>query len=81
MAVKTDRRNDGNTEPAEIKYHSGFVSGLDILRRKYLEAIRIYHEEMNLMTSEIIGKIMPRFSLDKEEAEKYVEEVLGLQLA
>ena len=75
MAVKTDQKNDGNTEPAAIKYHSGFVSGLDILRRKYLEAIRIYHEEMNLMPSEIIGKIMSRFSLDKEEAENLLREI------
>ena len=50
-------------------------------RGKIIEAIKIYYEEMSLMPSEIIAKIMSRFSLDKEDAEKYVEEVLGLQLA
>ena len=45
MAVKTDRRNDGNTEPAAIKYHSGFVSGLEILLWKYREQVRIEPEK------------------------------------
>ena len=44
-------------------------------------AIRIYHEEMNLLPSEIIKKIMVRFGLEEADAEKYVEETLGLQLA
>ena len=43
-------------------------------------AIRSYHEEMNLMPSEIIGKIMARFGLVQDEAEKYMEEVLGMKL-
>ena len=43
-------------------------------------AIKIYREEMNLMPSEIINKIIIRFDLKKEEAEKYVEETLGLEL-
>ena len=43
--------------------------------------IKLYHDEMPLMPSEITGKIMDRFSLQKEEAEKYVAEVLGLQMA
>ena len=44
-------------------------------------AIKIYRDEMNLMPTEIIRKIMVRFNLEKAEAEKYVEETLGLQLA
>ena len=44
-------------------------------------AVKIYHEEMNLPPSEIVKKIMVRFSLDQSTAEKYVEETLGLQPA
>ena len=43
--------------------------------------IKIYHEEMNLLPQEIVNKIMSRFSLERSEAEKYVEETLGLQPA
>ena len=42
--------------------------------------ILLYHDEMNLNPSEIILKIMNRFNLKKEIAEKYVEETLGSQL-
>ena len=41
------------------------------------EAIRLYHEEMELAPSVIVEKVIARFSLDRESAEKYVEEVLG----
>ena len=44
-------------------------------------AIKIYCEEMNLPPSEIVKKIMARFSLERPAAEKYVEETLGLQPA
>ena len=44
-------------------------------------AIKIYREEMNLPPSEIVKKIMARFSLERPAAEKYVEETLGLQPA
>ena len=44
-------------------------------------AIKIYREEMNLPPSEIVRKIMLRFSLERSAAEKYVEETLGLQPA
>ena len=44
-------------------------------------AIKLYRDEMNLLPSEIITKIMTRFGLEKAAAEKYVEEALGLQLA
>ena len=44
-------------------------------------AIKIYCEEMNLPPSEIVKKIMARFSLERPAAEKYVEETLGLQTA
>ncbi len=43
--------------------------------------IGIYHDEMNLLPSDIVKKIMVRFSLGQSEAEKYVEETLGLQPA
>ena len=43
--------------------------------------IKIYHEEMNLSPQEIVNKIRSRFSLERSEAEKYVEETLGLQPA
>ena len=41
------------------------------------EAIRIYHDEMNLSPIEIEKKIMARFTLEQSEAEKYVVETLG----
>ena len=41
-------------------------------------AIKIYCEEMNLPPSEIVRKIMLRFSLERSAAEKYVEEPSGL---
>ena len=44
------------------------------------EAIKIYHDEMHLMPSEIVDKIMIRFTLEKDEAERYVEEVFELAM-
>ena len=44
-------------------------------------AIKLYRDEMHLMPVEITGKIMERFCLEREEAEKYIAEVLGLQPA
>lgn len=44
-------------------------------------SIKLYHDEMHLLRSDIVDRIMNRFSLDQGEAEKYVAEVLGLQLA
>ena len=41
------------------------------------EAITIYDNELDLSPSEIITKIMNRFSLTKESAEQYVESTLG----
>ena len=41
--------------------------------------IKLYREEMGLMPTEIIKKIMIRFDLKKKDAERYVEETLGLQ--
>ena len=46
-----------------------------------IEAIKLYHDEINLPPTEIIKKIMTRFNLEKSEAEKYVEETLNLQPA
>ena len=44
-------------------------------------AVKLYRDDMNLLPSEIITKIMTRFGLERAAAEKYVEEALGLQLA
>ena len=41
--------------------------------------IQLYHEEMGLAPQEIVVRIMSRFSLDEETAQKYVENTLGLQ--
>ena len=41
-------------------------------------AIRIYDAEIHLSPTEIVKKIMVRFSLKKEEAERYVEQTLKL---
>ena len=41
------------------------------------EAVRIYHDEMNLSPIDIEKKIMARFKLEQSEAERYVEETLG----
>lgn len=45
------------------------------------EAIKLYHDELKLMPTEIIKKIMVRFSLEKSVAEQYVKETLGLVMA
>ncbi len=42
--------------------------------------VLLYSEEMHLMPEDIVRKIMQRFSLDSNTAEKYVEETLGLQI-
>ena len=44
-------------------------------------SIKLYRDEMDLKPVEITKRIMARFSLDKDSAEKYVEEILGTQLA
>jgi len=46
-----------------------------------IEAIKLYHDEMNLTPTEIEKKIIARFNLEKSEAEKYVEETLNLHPA
>ena len=43
------------------------------------EAIMLYREEMGLLPTDIIKKIMTRFNMKQDVAEKYVEETLGLQ--
>ena len=65
----------------EMKEEFDLVEARGEAKGEIIGAIRIYYEEMNLMPSEIIGKIMARFGLVQEEAEKYMEEALGLQLA
>ena len=42
--------------------------------------IRFCHDEMDLSTSQIVDKIMSRFSLEYSEAEKYVTETLNLEV-
>jgi hypothetical protein len=49
-------------------------------RGKIQGAIRIYHDELHLPPTEIVKKIMLRYDLKKEEAEKYVAEELNLEL-
>ena len=44
-------------------------------------SIRLYHDEMHLLPSDIVNRIMCRFSLDKDKAEEYVVEVLGIEFA
>ena len=51
------------------------------IRGEIKGAIRLYRDEMNLTPKEIIDRIMKRYSLDRENAEKYVEETLGLEPA
>jgi len=41
--------------------------------------IRFCHDELDLSSSQIVDKIMVRFSLERSEAEKYVAEALDLQ--
>jgi len=43
--------------------------------------IRVYHDELGLSVSEITAKIMVKYDLKKKEAEKIIEETLGLQPA
>lgn len=43
-------------------------------------AVKLYHEELHLSPSEIVKRIGSRYNLTKEEAEKYVEETLNLEL-
>lgn len=42
-----------------------------------MEVIRVYHDELNLSSSQITERIMARFSLDQSETERYVEEALS----
>lgn len=49
-------------------------------RGKIIGVIQLYHDEMHLSPSEITKRIMLRFSLDENEAEKSVEETLGIKL-
>lgn len=43
-------------------------------------AVKLYRDELGLMPEEIISRLTDRFSLEKDVAEKYVEEALGLQI-
>jgi len=50
-------------------------------RGKIKGTIRVYHDELGLSVSEITAKIMVKYDLKKKEAEKIIEETLGLQPA
>jgi len=49
-------------------------------RGEIIGVIKFCHDELHLPPTEIVKKIMPRFDLKKDEAEKYVAEVLNLEL-
>ena len=49
-------------------------------RGEIIGVIKFCHDELHLPLTEIVKKIMPRFDLKKDEAEKYVAEVLNLDL-
>ena len=68
------QRAEGRQEGLQEGLQKGLQEGA------ICEAITLYHEEMNLTPTEIILKIMTRFGLKKNEAEKYVVETLGLKL-
>lgn len=57
------------------------VEANSLEKGEIIGSIKLYHDEMHLLPSDIVDRIMNRFSLDQGEAEKYVAEVLGLQLA
>ena len=42
-------------------------------------AIRIYREEMNLSSSEIVKKLVTKFSLDETEAWKHVKATMSVR--
>lgn len=75
--LKEDLTNMCNLGDGILEY--GFNKGE--ARGAIKEAIKLYRDELELMPAEIISKIMMRFNLGRDEAEKYVEEVLGLVMA
>ena len=50
-------------------------------RGKITEAINLYREEMKLSPSEILKKIVSRYSLQERQAREYVESTLNVKLA
>ena len=62
-------------------FEMGEAKGISIgeKRGEIIGAVKTY-QEVGIMPTEIIKKIMGRFGLKEAEAEKYVEETLGLQL-
>ena len=68
-ALRTERR-EGEARGISIGEARGAIK----------EAIRMYTEELGLMPSEIVKRIMTRFSLKKDEAENYLKEVTGISL-
>lgn len=57
----------------------GMEKGIE--KGEIIGSIRLYYDEMHLLPSDIVDRIMCRFSLDKDKAEEYVVEVLGIEFA
>lgn len=57
----------------------GMEKGME--KGEIIGSIRLYYDEMHLLPSDIVDRIMCRFSLDKDKAEEYVVEVLGIEFA
>ena len=62
-------REEGRAEGREEGRAEGEIIG----------SIQLYHDELKMDSSQIIEKIMARFSLERAVAEKYVTEALDLQ--
>ena len=80
-ALRTERR-EGEARGISIGDARGISIGVSIgeARGAIKEAIRMYTEELGLIPSEIVKRIMTRFSLKKDEAENYLKEVTGISL-
>ena len=65
-----------NLSEGLIEY--GEAQGIPI--GKIQGAIMVYRDDLQLTPSEIITRIMTKFNLSQEAAEKYVSETIGLQV-
>lgn len=79
--VKAEGRNEGIAMGEARGIAMGEARGIAMgeARGKIIGVIQLYHDEMHLSPSEITKRIMLRFSLDENEAEKSVEEALGVK--
>ena len=81
-----DNRFEETVNQLEGSAKGGVKNMCDVLDRveargEIKGTIKLYRDETDLKPGEITKKIMDRFSLDKDSAEKYVEDILGTQLA